>query len=59
MSSKDNIIIYSPEEIEAMRHVCRLASELLDYITPFVKAGVSTLHLDDLMLEYTEKTLEA
>ena len=59
MSSKDNIIIYSPEEIEAMRHVCRLASELLDYITPFVKAGVSTLYLDDLMLEYTEKTLGA
>ena len=59
MSSKDNIIIYSPEEIEAMRHVCRLASALLDYITPVVKAGVSTLYLDDLMLEYTEKTLGA
>ena len=59
MSSDSKIIIYTPEEIEAMRHVCRKASELLDYITPFVKAGVSTLYLDDLMLEYTEKTLGA
>ena len=42
-----------------MRDVCRRASELLDYITPFVKAGVSTLSLDELMLEYTEKVLEA
>ena len=58
MSDK-KIIIYTPQEIEAMRDVCRRASELLDYITPFVKAGVSTLSLDELMLEYTEKVLEA
>ena len=58
MSDK-KIIIYTPEEIEAMRDVCRRASELLDFITPYVKVGVSTLKLDELMLEHTEKVLEA
>ena len=48
-----SIIIYKKDEIQAIRHVGYLASKLLDYIMPFVKAGVSTKHLDDLMLEYT------
>ena len=55
----DSIIIYKEDEIKAIRHVGYLASKLLDYITPFVKAGVSTKHLDDLMLEYTVKVLGA
>ena len=42
-----------------MRDVCRRASELLDFITPYVKVGVSTLKLDELMLEHTENVLEA
>ncbi len=57
MSEKGKIIIYSPQEIEEMRDVCRKAAALLDFITPYVKAGVTTLYLDELMLEYTEKTL--
>lgn len=58
MSTKP-ITIHTSEEIEAMRRVGRLASELLDYITPFVKAGVDTLTLDNLMDEYTERVLGA
>ena len=42
----------SPEEIEKMRVAGRLASEVLDYITPFVKPGVSTGELDRLCHEY-------
>ncbi|MBS0336031.1 MAG: type I methionyl aminopeptidase [Proteobacteria bacterium] len=38
----------SPEEIEKMRVAGRLASEVLDYITPFVKPGVTTGRLNDL-----------
>lgn len=53
------ITIHTPEEIEAMRRVGRLSSQLLDYITPFVKAGVSTLELDNLMDAYTENVLGA
>lgn len=53
------IIIYKADEIEAIRRVGYLASKLLDYITPFVKAGVSTKRLDDMMLEYTVNVLGA
>ena len=53
------ITIHTPEEIEAMRRVGAEAADLLDFITPHVKAGVSTLALDELMLEYTVNVLKA
>ena len=37
------IKIKTPEDIEKMRIAGRLASELLDYITPFVVAGTTTI----------------
>lgn len=46
------IHIKTPEEIEKMRVACRLASEVLDYITPFVKQGVTTEELDRLCHDY-------
>jgi methionyl aminopeptidase len=46
------ISIKTPEEIEGMRVAGRLASEVLDYITPFVKPGVTTGELDRLCHEY-------
>jgi methionyl aminopeptidase len=46
------INIKTPEEIEKMRVAGRLAAEVLDYITPFVKAGISTLALNDLCHDY-------
>ena len=42
----------TPEEIEGMRTAGRLAAELLDYITPFVKPGVTTGYLDQLCHAY-------
>ncbi|MCD2519444.1 type I methionyl aminopeptidase [Massilia sp. G4R7] len=42
----------TPEEIEGMRIACRLGSEVLDYITPFVKPGVTTGELDRLAKDY-------
>lgn len=47
-----NIIIKTPEDIEGMRLAGRLGSEVLDYITPFVKAGITTGELDRLCHEY-------
>ncbi len=42
------VTLKTAEDIAHMRVACRLASEVLDYITPFVKAGVSTGELDRL-----------
>ena len=46
------ISIKSGAEIEGMRIAGRLASEVLDYITPFVKPGVSTGELDKLCHDF-------
>ncbi|MDR0529313.1 MAG: type I methionyl aminopeptidase [Zoogloeaceae bacterium] len=46
------ILIKTPEEIERMRLACRLGAELLDYVTPFVQVGVSTLELNQICHDY-------
>jgi methionyl aminopeptidase len=53
----EKIAIHSAEEIARMRDIGRKASELLDFITPYVKPGVTTKYLDDLMLQYTYDVL--
>jgi methionyl aminopeptidase len=50
-----SISIKTPEEIEGMRIAGRLGAEVLDYITPFVKPGVTTGELDRLCHEYMVK----
>ncbi|MEO8506409.1 MAG: type I methionyl aminopeptidase [Betaproteobacteria bacterium] len=47
-----SVNLKSPEEIDGMRVAGRLASELLDYLTPHVKTGVTTGHINDLAHEY-------
>ncbi len=42
------VSIKTPQEIEKMRVAGRLTSEVLDYIGPFVKPGVTTNELDRL-----------
>ena len=46
------ITIKTPDELEGMRIAGRLASEVLDLLTPHVKAGVSTEQLDKLAHEH-------
>lgn len=46
------ITIKTAEEIEKMRIAGRLGSEVLDYITPFIQPGVTTLEIDRLCHEY-------
>jgi methionyl aminopeptidase len=56
------IIIKTAEEIEQMRIAGRLAAELLDYITPFVKPGATTEELNQLIHNYqvdVQKTIPA
>jgi methionyl aminopeptidase len=45
--------IHGPEAFEGMRRAGRLAAELLDFITPYVKPGVTTDELDRLCAGYT------
>ena len=46
------ISIKSEEEIELMRNSGRLASEVLDFITPYVSPGTTTEELDKLCHNY-------
>lgn len=47
-----SIVIKTATDIEKMRVACRLGSEVIDYITPFVKPGVTTEELDRLCHDY-------
>tara|TARA_Y100001936_G_scaffold253844_1_gene321559 strand:+ start:11146 stop:11946 length:801 start_codon:yes stop_codon:yes gene_type:complete len=52
----------SPQEVEKMRIAGRLGSEVLDFITPFVKPGITTGELDTLCHNYMlteQKTVPA
>jgi methionyl aminopeptidase len=46
------VSIKNPEEIEAMKVAGRLASEVLDFIEPHVRPGVTTAELDRLCHHY-------
>ena len=41
-----HIPIHGPEDYEGMRRAGRLAAEMLDFITPHVRPGVTTAELD-------------
>jgi methionyl aminopeptidase len=56
------VALKTSDEIERMRVAGRLASEVLDFITPHVRAGVTTGRLNDLCHEYmvtVQKTVPA
>ncbi|MFP8833845.1 type I methionyl aminopeptidase [Hydrogenophaga sp. XSHU_21] len=50
-----SITYKDPAGIEAMRTACRLASEVLDYLTPLVQPGVTTLEIDRLAADYMKQ----
>ncbi|MDO8277611.1 MAG: M24 family metallopeptidase, partial [Burkholderiaceae bacterium] len=47
-----SITFKDAEGVQGMRVAGRLAAEVLDYLTPHVKPGVSTDHLDRLAHDY-------
>ena len=49
------IYIKNRTEIEKMRVACKLAAEILTFIEPYVKPGVNTLLLNDLIHDFTLK----
>jgi methionyl aminopeptidase len=46
------ITIHSQNDFESMRKAGKLASQTLDYITPYVKAGITTEELDKLCHDF-------
>ena len=50
-----SITIKTAEDIAGMREACRLASEVLDYIAPHIKPGITTLEIDRLGKECMDK----
>ena len=49
-------ITYKDEAgIAGMRTACRLASEVLDYLTPLIQPGITTLEIDRLAAEYMKQ----
>lgn len=53
------ITIKNKEEIEGMRVAGRLASQVLDYLTPFVKPNKTTNQLDKLAYDFIVHELKA
>jgi methionyl aminopeptidase len=47
-----SIKIHDETGFEGMRRAGKLAAQVLDYITPFVKAGISTEELNDMCHQY-------
>ncbi|HBE18670.1 MAG TPA: type I methionyl aminopeptidase [Cyanobacteria bacterium UBA11149] len=51
----ETIVLLSQREIAQMRQAGRLAAQLLDYLEPMVKPGVSTQQLNDEAESWTQK----
>lgn len=47
-----------PADLAKMRAACQAAARILDYLTPYVKPGVTTGELDRLALEYLTDELK-
>ena len=57
-----SVTIKSADDIAHMREAGRLAAEVLDYLTPHIKAGVTTAEIDKLAHDYmvdVQKTIPA
>ena len=52
--NNQSITLHGPSEFESMRRAGQLASDVLDYLTPFVKPKITTGFLDDLAHKYID-----
>jgi len=51
------VLVTDPVELDQMRAACQAAAQVLDFIGPHVKAGVTTGELDRLCLQYMTDVL--
>ena len=49
----DMSLIKTPEQIEGIRESAKINTALLDYITPYMKEGITTEEIDRLAYEFT------
>jgi methionyl aminopeptidase len=47
------IVPLTQDEIRKMREVCRLAARTLEYVGKYVRPGITTLELDQIVYDYT------
>lgn len=52
LDEDSGVVVHSSEDFAKMRRAGRLAAETLDMITPQVRAGVTTLALDELCADF-------
>ncbi|AIL32627.1 type I methionyl aminopeptidase [Basilea psittacipulmonis] len=52
-------ILKTTQDIAKMKAACEAAASVLDYIEPFIQAGVTTYELDQLCLKYITEVLHA
>jgi methionyl aminopeptidase len=52
MGHNDRITLHGVEDFAGMRKAGRLAAETLDFITPYVQAGITTNELDKLCADF-------
>jgi methionyl aminopeptidase len=52
MPAKSPVVIHKPEDFVHMRKAGKLAAQVLDFITPHVKAGIATEELDRLCHDF-------
>lgn len=52
IGSEADFVLYKPEDFAGMRKAGKLAAEVLDYITGYVKPGVTTDHLNTLCHDF-------
>lgn len=52
------VLVTNSTDLDKMRLACRDAAKILDFITPYVKPGVTTGELDRLCLEYLTDVLK-
>ena len=50
--NNNSITLHGPSEFESMRRAGQLASDVLDYLTPFVKPKITTDYLDSLAHDF-------
>jgi methionyl aminopeptidase len=51
-------LVTNPTDLDRMRAACKDAARVLDFITPYVKPGVTTGELDKLCLDFLTNVLQ-
>ena len=51
-------LVTDPQDLQKMRAACQAAAQTLDFLTPHVKAGITTGELDKLCLDYITNELQ-